>query len=312
MRARTGTAIGGLAAAAAMVVVSPAAAAASQTYTFHTVTTTTPSGARCHDTLLDAVDNLGTILGTSYCGRAFAFLRHPDGSRTRYRLPAKYASYTYGAALASNGTLAVLGRATKKSKLRSYVVSKSGKVTRIVDPKDHGWGTMITGVNSHGRVVGNYCARSNCALTKPFSYKDGKYKDFQLHIKNAALATLEQINDHGTLVGNYFDSHNRSHGFLVRDGSMTTVTGPQAGTARNQGTFLYDVANNGSYVGIVIDDKNRTQGLVHRGGKSTLVNYRPPSTTRNTELFGINNSGTVCGSYTTQRSKANHGIFGTP
>ena len=98
----------------------------------------------------------------------------------------------------------------------------------IVEPIPFGNGTIPTGINNRGEIVGY------------FTDTAGNYHGF---LRSAAgnftiiddpsasgspLATMVlAVNDSGAMVGLYFDTHQNFHGFLHEpDGSFTTIDGP--------------------------------------------------------------------------------------
>ena len=61
----------------------------------------------------------------------------------------------------------------------------------------------------------------------------GRYTNFD--VPGAADTIGLGINDHGVVVGAYFDSHGNSHGFIGRPGKFTTVNVPGAASTSVDG-----------------------------------------------------------------------------
>src|SRR5947209_3681680 len=61
------------------------------------------------------------------------------------------------------------------------------------------------------------------------------------------------VNSSGVIVGVYFDSAGRSHGYVYRSGIFTTVDHPNAGSSAGQGTFLVSINNRGVIGGTYTD-----------------------------------------------------------
>ena len=69
------------------------------------------------------------------------------------------------------------------------------------------------------------------------------------------------INAQGDIVGSYDDAKLVRHGFLLRDGTFTTIDNPNGGNGPpgplgNQGTTLYDINASGDIVGRYINSDN--------------------------------------------------------
>ena len=82
----------------------------------------------------------------------------------------------------------------------------------------------------------------------------------------------EDINDNGTVVGQYVDSHNVNHGFVYSHGVFTIINAPHAGTGANQGTILATQNDNGVILGEYIDSNNLSHGFVDDAGIFTTLN----------------------------------------
>ncbi|HUD98964.1 MAG TPA: hypothetical protein VMR62_05280 [Bryobacteraceae bacterium] len=100
------------------------------------------------------------------------------------------------------------------------------------------------------------------------------------------------INDANEVVGYYYDSNVYTHGFLWANSSMNTVDFPISQLQ----TSLYGINNCGVMVGHIFynDGRSILQSFVRASGKYTLIDY-PQSTF--TLAGGINNDGTIAGSY---------------
>jgi hypothetical protein len=77
--------------------------------------------------------------------------------------------------------------------------------------------------------------------------------------------------------------------------SIITFDGPGAGTGLYQGTLATGMNSKGTIVGTVITSSNKTYGFIRQtNGKITKVEY--PGA-QYTSVYGINDSGTIVGSY---------------
>jgi hypothetical protein len=80
----------------------------------------------------------------------------------------------------------------------------------------------------------------------------------------------------GTIMGNYIDADNVSHGFLMdRTGIFTTFDAPNAGTGPFQGTFPFGINSNGAITGWYTDEANVNHGFV-RDRHGAIVEFDVP------------------------------------
>src|ERR1700694_729372 len=73
--------------------------------------------------------------------------------------------------------------------------------------------TVATGINSAGQVVGYYTGNHG------FLYSHGSYTPVNYPL-TASTTQPRAINDSGQIVGTYFDSNNKEHGFLDSGGTF--------------------------------------------------------------------------------------------
>ncbi len=86
------------------------------------------------------------------------------------------------------------------------------------------------------------------------------------------------LTPNGTIMGNYFDADNLSHGFLMdRNGAFTTIDAPDAGNVPGsfQGTYPFGINTNGAITGWYVDDANVNHGFV-RDKHGALVEFDVP------------------------------------
>jgi hypothetical protein len=96
------------------------------------------------------------------------------------------------------------------------------------------------------------------------------------------------INDSGKIVGNYFDASDVEHGFLLDNGTYTTIDPPGA---------AFSSANSINSAGIIageFQDNNGLHGFVYDGVTYTTIDY---PNGRNTEPGHINNANEVVGTF---------------
>jgi hypothetical protein len=84
------------------------------------------------------------------------------------------------------------------------------------------------------------------------------------------------INASGLISGNYENSNNLTHGFLLRDGHYTNLDDPNAGTGPFQETGAQGLNDHGEVVGFYLDPSNVIHGfLLSHGQYTTDLRARP-------------------------------------
>jgi len=161
--------------------------------------------------------------------------------------------------------------------------------------------TVPIGINDHGQVVGGWVGPD--ATVNPvtgesgpihgFLWRKGTYEKFDL--PGATTTAPYEINNRGWIVGNYADAAGAQHGFVLRDGKVTTIDHPRAVQAENlTGTRVVGVDDRGRLVGSYGDEA----GLIHawkwENGRFTDIN--PPSGLQ-AEASQIDQRGRVIGVY---------------
>lgn len=82
--------------------------------------------------------------------------------------------------------------------------------------------------------------------------------------QNNQGATTRRINSAGTIMGNYSDANNATHGYLRSpDGTFTTIDAPNAFQGANSpGTFITHINARGAIVGYYFDAQGTRHGFV--------------------------------------------------
>ncbi|HUL19286.1 MAG TPA: hypothetical protein VLV29_08480, partial [Steroidobacteraceae bacterium] len=118
------------------------------------------------------------------------------------------------------------------------------------------------------------------------------------------------INNRGTVTGNYVDSSNVSHGFLRGPGGeFTTFDAPGASSAEGafDGTFPSAINDRGAVTGNYIDSKDLNHGFLRGPGGEFTTFDAPGSGSVAAAGFGtfptsINDAGAIAGHYTDARN----------
>jgi hypothetical protein len=116
-------------------------------------------------------------------------------------------------------------------------------------------------------------------------------------------------------VGTYIDAGDVSHGFLLLNGSYTTIDDPLAGHAAWQGTIASGIDSSGNIVGSYMDNLG-THGFLRLSTTHAFSSIDYPGATGGTYAWGISN-GLVVGSYFTANGTeygyvyaSGNGLFG--
>src|SRR5262249_41633769 len=95
-----------------------------------------------------------------------------------------------------------------------------------INPPGSGPGTVVTGINSKGELVG-YFTESSGGGGQGFLYNGGAYT--VVDFPGASLTHPAGINDKGQIVGIYMDNTGHDHGFIDDHGQYMTIDPPGSG-----------------------------------------------------------------------------------
>jgi uncharacterized membrane protein len=113
-----------------------------------------------------------------------------------------------------------------------------------------------------------------------------------IDVPGAITTAPRGLNDLGVIVGAYLDSAGHNHGFVLQDGTYTTVDDPEGA----QGTAAVRINNRGEIVGFYIDSNQVEHGFFLR--KGVYINFDYPHSA-GTEARAINDWRQVVGIYDT-------------
>jgi hypothetical protein len=258
----------------------------------------------CKKSYVNGMDNKGTIIFTSFCGREKTFIRSKSGHTKQYKLPRQDARITAGASMASNGILAVIGQHKPKGRPTSYLVAKNGTATPIIDPSAGTHVTQVNAVNRHGAAVGIYCENHKCTKRQSFIYRHGTFTNFTIRNPKHALPYLTGITDSGALTGFFYQyPTGYLRGFIRRHGKLHIVDAPGAGHKFGQGTLLIYASPHGAVCGEELAPHHHHSGFERRNGHNHLVALKPSAHKAFTEITGCNDRGEIA-----LTAKLHHGI----
>jgi hypothetical protein len=161
-------------------------------------------------------------------------------------------------------------------------------------------GTIATGINNEGTVVGFYFDSSGGA--NGFAENSGVFS--KIAAPSALNGTfVTGINDAGTMVGYYYAGAPGSgpYGFVYSAGIFTTIDPPGAAHAASNGvvgSWAEGINNNGAIVGYYYDSNGIRHGFADSTGNYTTIDSPNANPNVGTIARGINNSGTIVGNYT--------------
>lgn len=110
----------------------------------------------------------------------------------------------------------------------------------------------------------------------------------QIDAPNASYTDAVGINNRGDIVGSFSDARGL-HGFILRNGTFTTLDFPAQGVA---GTVAKGINDRGQVAGFYVQSGSNIHGFVWDGGTFTQIDAPDADITY---LHGINNRGQVVG-----------------
>jgi hypothetical protein len=170
----------------------------------------------------------------------------------------------------------------------------------------YGLGTIPTGINNEGDIVGYY-TDANGAYHGFVRSGRGRFRviDDPSSSSSPSATIAQAINDWGTVVGFWFDSNFNYHGFVHQvDGSFTTVDPPGDVFAQ-----CYHINDLGEVAGDWSDAATLTSHgmLLHSDGK--LVTFDAPNAVKDT-FGGLGQALNLWGSFAGTYADANYGVHG--
>jgi hypothetical protein len=252
-----------------------------------------------------AMTPAGTITGT-YFDESFVshgFLRTPDGSLTTFDVPGA----VYGTnAEAINSLGAITGFYTDPNFVtHGFLRAPDGTLTTF-DAPGAVFGTLPSALDVQGAVTGqSFDGNSVHGFVRN---ADGSFAAFDP--TNSTYTQPSDINAEGTITGYYADASDVWHGFVRgRNGAITIVDAPGAGTGPFQGTSPGAINAVGTVTGFYSDADGVFHGFV-RGRNGAITTFDAPDST-GTFALAINAHGVVTGVFF-DAGGVGHGFVRTP
>ena len=160
--------------------------------------------------------------------------------------------------------------------------------------------TRVFGLNGHGEVVGT---DNTVPGRHAFLLNHGTYIALDPSgVLGTHTSFARGINNRGDIVGGYVGDDGNEHGFLFRNGNLTTLDVPYAGSV---GTQMNGVSDSGVIVGAWVDSAFTVHGFIYKDGDYLHLDY--PGAL-DTYPFGINPHGDIVGNWDTDQSTVGHGF----
>ena len=160
--------------------------------------------------------------------------------------------------------------------------------------------TRAFGLDNHGGVVGT---DDHTPGRHAFLVQSGNYIPLDPDgMLGTHISFARGMNNRGNIVGGFSGDDGNEHGFIYRNGTLTTLDVPFDGAI---GTQANDINSSGIIVGAWVDGAFTVHGFVYQNGIYAHLDY-PGSL--DTYPFGINPQGDIAGNWDTDQSTVGHGF----
>jgi hypothetical protein len=249
-----------------------------------------------------AINTAGEIAGYLFHDgpeNEFGFYDFPPATFDQFRV----FHWTSVGGLNDAGFIAGVGGSCQACGVSGFLLNPNGKTKSFSIPNATTQ-TYVTGLNSSNQIVGSFVDGDND--WHGFLIEAGNV--LQLDVPGALGTQAESFNDHGEVVGNWWDSSYLNHGFIwTRKQGFTSFDFPHT-SGDDWGVSGINVA--GVVVGAFTGAEGHSHGFVRDvAGKFTILNAPHAS---NTLAMGINASGQVTGFYYIGTRTVAHVFIYTP
>jgi hypothetical protein len=152
--------------------------------------------------------------------------------------------------------------------------------------------TAPAGINKSGKIVGTYVTADADATYHGF-LRDRRGRFTAIDISGAKATAVSKINDHGQIVGRYYESapfrppDGRPRGFLLDHGRLTRIDFPGAVHTQAVG-----INNRRHVVGEYLDSAGTFHGFLWKRGRFTTIDFPGAAAT---SLADVNDRGEILG-----------------
>ncbi len=229
-----------------------------------------------------------SVMAASVLILAASPLRAQDLTFTRIEFP----GVPRTAALGINAQGQVVGWYDTNVQTHGYVLDR-GEFTTI-DPPDS-MSTVAAGINSRGQIVGGF---SDGSGGHGFLYDRGEFST--IDVPGARRTGALGINDQGHIVGAYQEFNGIVHGYVLRDGTFTTIDAfpgalfTQAAGINSQGQIVGSFSAVGTFPpgGFIPQG-----GFLWENGVATIIELPSIPGASLVDVLGINARGQIVGRF---------------
>jgi hypothetical protein len=160
--------------------------------------------------------------------------------------------------------------------------------------------TQVLSINDEGAIAGSYASTTEHRFWGYIRHPEGNFTTFE--VPGSTGTFPQSINAGGTIAGYYVDSTKMAHGFVRHaDGTLISFDPPgRIGTGSIEANRVLSINVEGTIVGYYLDADDSSHGFV-RQPWGTIISFDPPGS-RSTYPSGINDGGTISGSWGRGRS----------
>lgn len=173
----------------------------------------------------------------------------------------------------------------------------------IKDPSAGAMGTIASGINDSGQVVGDFFDAGN--HNNGFMLSGATYSTVDVPAAAATVAT--GVNNSGQITGYYTDGSGGVHGFTQT--GVTTNSFDEPGAASGGATQGSGINASGTVVGSYFDTGGAEHGFFKSGASYSSLDVTGLGFALNTQAFGVNAGGTIVGSFS--NGSITHGFVDT-
>jgi len=171
-------------------------------------------------------------------GGAFAFV-YAGGMLSKFAVPG--ATYTAGYGISSSG--AIVGCFGDGNGGHGFILSAGGFTPYDVPGESM---TVFRGLNVSGLVIGSIYPDGN---EQGFVYDSNSGAQRPLRVPGSVSCCPLAINDYGQIVGQYYGTDGRTHGFVEESGRFLAIDYPSGVKSTNVNTIVTGINNQGDIVG---------------------------------------------------------------
>jgi hypothetical protein len=206
----------------------------------------------------------------------------------------------------------------------AFLRTADGTITLLNYPGANG--TAATGINDAGEIVGWYWGQDlGVGLQRfhGFHWQAGIFTALDAPFDGAMTTIPQGINNAGQVMGTYLhhppgspniDDYDTQVAFLMDGGTWTVLAVPgvvQPGCCSGT-TFPMDINNRGQVLGATYDAQGQPAFFLYRNGIYTLITGVPTSIAESDVAWGLNDRGTLAGTYVLRIPCADCGVDGRP